>query len=322
MRYLSIAAVILIGIGLIVPMLLVVRSTDDDEPMAHFEDYVPLSRWSISKHHTDRELAENLINLLTEVLLPDETLTPESDTNHLRNRSDNAPEQARPSYTEDGLYRRLQQAARRLERDLTFKRLNDGQLAFNRPKRMIYHESSKIQLVVSSVPLEQSARGFLSDQLEGDIREAEVKVARYISAQLRGATSEFEISPAGAQLRDMSGPRPASWTWDITPLSYGTSKRLTVEVTGHLEAQNSVSAPYELRTFVESFDVDIGIWDWLLFQLARVQPVWTVPAAVLGGSWAVFLFLRQLRTGPDQRLPRASSDRRRSGRVKWTRKDT
>jgi hypothetical protein len=177
-----------------------------------------------------------------------------------------------------------------IEYDSIIDGLGRGEVAFNKPDRMEFRRPETIQLAIAPAPKRRSAAAALAPGLRGEIREADLALTRIMTAELRGAEGEFAISPQRPQERLVAGTEPVPWTWEVKPLVFGEDKRLTIEVMGVLRIGDERSPPRPVRTFVETFAVDVSLWNRMVYHLGQLAPVWGVPTALIAGGWALFLY--------------------------------
>ena len=171
--------------------------------------------------------------------------------------------------------------------------LGRGEVAFNKPDRMQFRRPETIQLAIAPAPERRPAAAGLVPRLHGEIRVSELALTRIMTAELRSAEGEFAISPEGPQERLVAGTEPMPWTWEVKPLVYGEDKRLTIEVMGILRIGDERAPPRPVQTFIESFSIEVSTWDRTVHQLSQLAPVWGVPAGLVAGGWALFLYARR-----------------------------
>jgi len=96
--------------------------------------------------------------------------------------------------------------------------LAKGTYSFNNPETAYVGERFTLRLVLKTAEL-QDVRPSLTG-LEGKITEKPGQFAQSVEATLLG--EDFEIKPAGAQLRTATLTKPVEWEWSLKPTSGGT----------------------------------------------------------------------------------------------------
>lgn len=167
--------------------------------------------------------------------------------------------------------------------------LAEAPLAYNRPVSMTRGVTQEISLVLDLD--QQGAPATQLRGLSGEIVQATTKVARHMSAELRGVA--FEIDPKEPQRRLVTAAAPVQWTWAVKPIEEGEAQFLTLEVHAHIEAEGAVSQPIKIRTFRDEILVEVTTWDRVTDVAAEIKPIHALVVAVIGSGWGLFVWWRR-----------------------------
>ena len=166
--------------------------------------------------------------------------------------------------------------------------LKDAHYAFNHPS--ILYLSRRAQVTLTLAPTDRQAIDALKEQFDRPITDrisaGRTTYAPIMSATLRGRA--FEIEPAGEQVKGvlLSTKGPIEWTWFVEPLEAGKGQILVLELAAKITASGS-TIPIRVNTFVARIDVDVRIWDRVLFEARRMTPI---AQALTGlGGFAAFI---------------------------------
>lgn len=186
------------------------------------------------------------------------------------------------------------------------KQLHSASLAFNRPESLHFREAATIELVLAPTELGVEASTFLTPGLPGAQRQAASSYALRMQAML--SAPDFEIAPTGPQERTVLGDRETRWSWTIRPIAFGPNKPMTLEVFALLESDGRTFPPISMRTFHETFLVEVGWWDRVI-RVAKDIDAFQASLAGAGGTiTAVGLwFWKRRRQDEAKRFPKRSA---------------
>lgn len=163
------------------------------------------------------------------------------------------------------------------------EQLHSASLAFNRPERLRFREAATIELILAPEELGVEASTLLTPGLPGTLRRAASSYALRMQATL--SASDFEVTPIGPQERTVLGNRETRWSWTIRPIAFGPDKPVTLEVFALLESDGRTLPPISVRTFHETFLVEVGWWDRAV-SAAKDIDAFHASLAGLGGTIA------------------------------------
>jgi hypothetical protein len=185
--------------------------------------------------------------------------------------------------------------------------LKEAHYAFNHPS--VLYLSRRAQITLTLAPTDHQAIDALKEQFDRPITDkisaGMTTYAPVMIATLRGRA--FEIEPSGEQVKTvlLNSKGPIEWTWFVEPLEVGKSQLLLLELTARIETTGS-TLPIRVNTFLARIDVDVRVWDRVVFEARRLTPV-SQALTGLGGLVAFVGFIgtvmRRLR--PDKAAPSA-----------------
>jgi hypothetical protein len=166
--------------------------------------------------------------------------------------------------------------------------LKDAHYAFNHPD--VLYLSRRAQITFTLAPSDREALETLKQQFErpiaGSVYTGKTAYAPVMIATLRGRA--FEIEPAGEQVKAvlLNTKGPIEWTWFVEPLEVGKGQILVLELAARIDTAGS-TLPIRVNTFVARIDVDVRVWDRVLFEARRMTPI---AQALTGlGGFAAFI---------------------------------
>jgi hypothetical protein len=162
------------------------------------------------------------------------------------------------------------------------EQLRGASLAFNRPERLRLGKTAYIELVLAPRELGVDASTRLTPGLPGVQRRATSAYALRMAATLSGP--DFDVVPSGLQERTVLSSREARWAWTIRPITHGPDKPLILEVFALLERGGHTFPPISVRTFYETFLVEVDWWDQAVDAARDLR---TIHAAVAGAGGTV-----------------------------------
>jgi hypothetical protein len=162
-------------------------------------------------------------------------------------------------------------------------------LAYNKPEEMVRGRQEEVSLVIDltgEIDLEDE----LAD-VPGEVVQGETKVARHMSAELRGGA--FSIDPQGLQKKLITAVSVNRWDWTVTPTEEGENQRLRLTVYVHIAENGVVSEPIRWKTFDAEIPVDVTTWDQVQDVVTKINPVFAFVVTFVGAGWAVFMWWRR-----------------------------
>jgi hypothetical protein len=190
------------------------------------------------------------------------------------------------------------------------EQLRGASLAFNRPERLRLGKTAYVELVLAPRELGVDASTRLTPGLPGVQRRATSAYALRMAAILSGP--DFDVVPSGRQERTVLSSREARWAWTIRPITHGPDKLLILEVFALLERGGHTFPPISMRTFYETFLVEVGWWDQ---AVGAARDLRTIHAAVAGAGGTIvaaglWLWRRRRGNGADEPSPDTTVIRR------------
>jgi hypothetical protein len=196
------------------------------------------------------------------------------------------------------------------------EQLRGASLAFNRPERLRLGRTAYIELILAPGELGVDASTRLTPGLPGMQKRATSSYALRMAAILSGP--DFDVVPSGLQERTVLGSREARWAWTIRPITHGPDKPLMLEVFALLERGGHTFPPISVRTFYETFLVEVGWWDQ---AVDAARDLGTIHAAVAGAgaggtivAAGLWFWRRRRGNGADEPSPDTTVIRRRGRR--------
>lgn len=164
------------------------------------------------------------------------------------------------------------------------EQLQQGGLAYNKPDSAYLGHAEEVTLAVDLRGAEKAAE--IVATRPGEVVQAEVPVARIMSAELRGPS--FEVSPSGPLRKTLTGAAPVVWTWKATPQEAGANKLLLLDVYVHVMRGEDVGDPITIRTYRDEITVDVRLKDQIVGALTSTQGMVVSTVAILGGLSTIF----------------------------------
>jgi hypothetical protein len=191
--------------------------------------------------------------------------------------------------------------------DRLMQKLQTAHFAFNHPTVLYLTRRAQITLTLAAddrAALETLRKQF-DQTVEGTVKAGATKVSPVMTATLVGRA--FKIEPAGGQARAvlLATEGPVEWTWLVEPLEPGQGKLLRLNLYASVGEPGQAAAPIRVKTFEARINVDVRVWDRVLYE-APHDP------AVAGADRA--RGPRGLRRVPGNRVPLAPAVTRPSRR--------
>ena len=170
------------------------------------------------------------------------------------------------------------------EVDDALQELIAGNVAFNTPERMQFHESRTIALIASAQFDSSTLSQELRQRIGGNdpVAVQEVQIAPLMEAQLAGAPA-FEIAALTPTRQPVSRSAPTEWRWTLRAAESGKhTLNLTINAVVTVGNENF---PRSLNVLNRDIDVYItapqrvgmflsGNWQWLLGTIVIPLAVW------------------------------------------------
>lgn len=154
---------------------------------------------------------------------------------------------------------------------------------YNRPEKLSLGDSTAVQVVIKTNEHQQTASYFTG--FEGEVRDATVRVARDVSAELTGPPDRLQITLRGDKMRTILSPDPITWIWDVKPLKPGKAQ-VTLEVTSYIKFEPTRIRPVPIRVLQDTWTVDASGIEWARYQIEQIEPIrtfiFTMVAAIVG----------------------------------------
>jgi hypothetical protein len=140
--------------------------------------------------------------------------------------------------------------------DAALSELVSGNLAFNTPERMRFHERRTITLIASPAMNEESLREELRERIGGgdSISVEALQIAPLMEARLEGAPG-FEVIPLTGGRQPVGRAAPTEWRWDVRANETGTQTlHLTIDA---IVTVGGERFPRSLNVLARKIEVEI-----------------------------------------------------------------
>jgi hypothetical protein len=159
-----------------------------------------------------------------------------------------------------------------------------GNVAFNTPERMRFHESRTIALIASPKLDAPVLAGELRERIGGadPIAVEALQISPLMEAELEGAPA-FEVTPLTPTRQPVSRATPTEWRWNVTANDTGKhTLHLTINAIIVVDGERF---PRSLNVLNRDIEVDItalqqvglfveGNWQWLAGTIVIPLALW------------------------------------------------
>lgn len=165
--------------------------------------------------------------------------------------------------------------------------LRTAEVVYNAPESMQLNMPVDLRLAIDVSGSEELETLF--EGLEGELRGGQAELTEQATASLSG--SGFDIRPLRPERQILSGDRPNTWQWEVTPRQAGL-RTLTLEVFAHPGGGDAAAS---VEAYRDEIEVNVTLLSRALGFAQTTQPVVGWVAGALSIAIAGFSFMRRRR---------------------------